>query len=59
MYDFLDISMDPKTGRIWTALVDVCNTGCTGEGGSEIGQIGRPAVGVQTRGATLLAGHDL
>lgn len=28
MYDFLDINIDPTTGRIWSALVDVCSGEC-------------------------------
>ncbi|MHB1261072.1 MAG: sialidase family protein [Thermoplasmatota archaeon] len=28
MYDFLDIDFDPLTGRLWTAIVDVCTADC-------------------------------
>ncbi len=30
MYDFLDIEIDPTTGQIFSALVDVCHEGCDG-----------------------------
>lgn len=28
MYDFLDIDFDPISGRLWTAIVDVCTAEC-------------------------------
>ncbi|MEK6975405.1 MAG: sialidase family protein [Candidatus Thermoplasmatota archaeon] len=28
MYDFLDIDFDPVSGRLWTAIVDVCTAEC-------------------------------
>ena len=28
MYDFLDIDIDPLTGTVWAALVDVCTDAC-------------------------------
>lgn len=30
MYDFLDIDIDPTTGQVWVALVDVCSGDCDG-----------------------------
>lgn len=57
MWDFLDIDVDPETGRVFTALVDLCNDPCAPPSGSQAGvaATGRAAVGVQVGGATLHA----
>lgn len=52
MYDFLDIDLNPVTGRIFVSLVDLCNDACgnadaTSEDG---GAYSRAAVGVQVSG---------
>lgn len=60
MYDFLDIEVNPVTGQVWTAIVDMCNDDegpappCNSpEGTAESYHRSRGAVGVQT-GGTLL-----
>jgi hypothetical protein len=54
MYDFLDITINPQTGQVWTALVDLCNDECARPEGSAGDRItSRGAVGVQTGGARL------
>lgn len=55
MYDFLDIDIDPKTGHVFVALVDLCHDACSrGTGSSEDGAYARAAVGVQVAGVGLL-----
>jgi hypothetical protein len=54
MYDFLDMDLNPVTGAIWIALVDLCNDACaTPEGTSDDTQLARAAVSVQLRGPRL------
>ncbi len=55
MYDFFDIEIDPTTGKVWTALVDVCTGACDEAGAdAETEQIAKGTVGVQVGGITLL-----
>ncbi len=55
MYDFLDIDIDPITGQIWTALVDVCTNECDAEGAdADSYQRAFGAVGKQVAGTKLL-----
>lgn len=58
-FDFLDIEIDPVTGQIFTAIVDVC-TGFCDEPGSIAGAPQRSfgAVGVQIGGTRLLDGTE-
>lgn len=55
MYDFLDIDIDPMTGRIWSAIVDVCTGDCDVAGAdAETLQRAMGAVGKQVGGTFLL-----
>jgi hypothetical protein len=55
MYDFLDIDIDPRNGRIWAALVDVCTGPCDQPGANaETTQNTWGMVGMQTGGTYLL-----
>lgn len=57
MYDFLDIDFDPRDGRLWTALVDVCTLECDAKGANaETYERAFGAVGRQLSGASLLDG---
>lgn len=58
MMDFFNIGINPKTGMVWTALVDLCTVTCDGEGRPGRGfvpelELNQAGVGVQTRGARL------
>lgn len=55
MYDFFDIDFDPMTGRLWTALVDVCTAECD-EPGADADTFERAfgTVGKQVGGTFLL-----
>jgi hypothetical protein len=53
MYDFLDIDIDPMTGRVWVALVDVCTGDCE-SGDARSLQRAMGAVGKQVGGVFLL-----
>ncbi|MFO1533563.1 MAG: sialidase family protein, partial [Thermoplasmatota archaeon] len=56
MFDFMDIQIQPKTGQVWTSLVDLCNDKCaTSMGTTKDPVTSRGAVGIQT-GGTLLRG---
>ena len=48
MYDFLDIDIDPRTGQLWAALVDVCSGDCDGPGKTKA-DVYEKAVGVVAR----------
>lgn len=55
MYDFLDIDLNPKTGRVFVSLVDLCNDAC-GEAeatSQDDGAYARAAVGVQVKGPSI------
>jgi hypothetical protein len=53
MYDYLQLALDPTSGRVAMSLVDLCAEACaTGRAPSEWSFIG--AVGVQVRGPSLL-----
>jgi hypothetical protein len=58
-YDFLDIEMDPITGQVYAAIVDVC-TGFCDESGTIAGapQRSHGAVGVQIAGTRLTDGTE-
>ncbi|MDQ3963788.1 MAG: glycoside hydrolase [Actinomycetota bacterium] len=59
MYDFLDMDLNPVTGAIWIALVDLCNDACaTRDGTSDNTQFARAAVSVQLQGPRLLSPTD-
>jgi hypothetical protein len=59
MYDFMDITINPATGQVWAALVDLCNDACAGPDGTADDPItSRGAVGVQTGGTLLRAADD-
>lgn len=45
MYDFLDIDIDPMTGQVWAALVDVCSADCDGANKTK-SEVHEKAVGV-------------
>ena len=61
MYDFMDIEVNPLTGQVWTALVDMCNEhvvnnqpACNSAAGTfKSWHQSRGAVGVQTGGTFL------
>ncbi len=54
MFDFMDIDINPVTGQVWAALVDLCNEACaTPEGTSKDAILSRGAVGVQVGGDLL------
>lgn len=55
LYDFLDIDIDPVTGRIWSAIVDVCTVECDEpDADSSTRTRSHGAVGKQTGGTFLL-----
>lgn len=56
MGDFLDIDLDPSTGRLWLALVDLCHDACARDkqSGPDDGAYARAYVGVQVGGTTIL-----
>lgn len=60
MYDFLDLEVDPVTGRIYTALVDVCNDACETDpdATAEYYQRATGDLGVQVAGPTLWNGTE-
>ncbi|MFN2590356.1 MAG: sialidase family protein [Actinomycetota bacterium] len=52
--DFLDIRVNPRTGAVWVAMVDLCNDACAGrEGSAADPATARAAVGVQVSGTKL------
>lgn len=56
VYDFLDVDLDPLTGRVVVALVDLCNGACgRPDGTPRDPAYARAAVGVQVGGALLRA----
>lgn len=58
IYDFLDMDIDPTTGRVFVALADVCTGPCADRSGApDSGQV-RSAVGVQVAGTGLLQRYD-
>jgi hypothetical protein len=48
MYDFLDIDIDPMTGQVFAALVDVCSGDCDGHGKKK-SEVHEKAVGTVAR----------
>ncbi len=54
-YDFLDIEMDPMTGEIWLALVDICTGTCDEPDAThETPEIAKGAVGRMVAGPRLI-----
>lgn len=52
--DFLDINIDPTTGGVWVALVDLCNDACAAPTGTaDDPGLARAAVGIQVGGVPL------
>lgn len=50
VFDFLDMEIDPVTGAVWVALIDLCNDDCVdGDGAARA----KAAVGVQIGGTFL------
>lgn len=57
IYDFLDMDIDPASGALVVALVDLCNDACGAPDGSPRNTAyARAAVGVQVDGARLIGG---
>jgi len=56
VYDFLDIDIDPVTGHVRAALVDVCHDACAKPGGKPptVYPDGFGAIAAQTAGPSLL-----
>ncbi len=55
LYDFLDIEMDPMTGQVWLALVDICTGDCDlPDATHETPEIAVGAVGRMVDGPKLL-----
>lgn len=55
--DFLDLNIDPTTGGVWVALVDLCNDACAAPTGTaDDPGLARAAVGIQVGGVSLLEG---
>lgn len=56
LYDFLDLDMDPMTGTLWSALVDVCTGECDRPGAdAETHQKAMGTVARQVGGPRLLS----
>ncbi len=55
LYDFLDLDMDPTTGQLWSALVDICTGECDLPGATaETHQKAMGTVARQRAGPSLL-----
>lgn len=54
IYDYLDLEINPETGRVWTTLVDTCNQACNENPEADDDQFrARGAVGVQVDGSRI------
>lgn len=57
MYDYTNLKVDPATGAVWVAFVDLCDGACAQPGAtSDAGWVNKGAVGVQTAGTPLRGG---